>query len=139
MAGLPIVKKKTNSDSVFAADGMAKTIAAVCDEIRELYLQDAVPWVIGYSGGKDSTAIVQLVWLAVRDLPVEKRQKTIHVISTDTRVEQPIVSAWVDASHAKMREAAEEHGTPYRPAQTHTGSQRHVLGEPDRPGLPGTA
>ena len=71
-----------------------------------------VPWVIGYSGGKDSTAIVEFVWLAVRELPPEKRQKTIHVISTDTRVEQPIVAMWVDASHAKMREAAREQACP---------------------------
>ena len=115
MAGSPTAKNKKKSDSVFAADGMAKTIKAVCDEIRELYLQDAVPWVIGYSGGKDSTAIVQLVWLAVRDLPADQRQKAIHVVSTDTRVEQPIVAAWVDASHIKMREAAMEQGLPIVP------------------------
>ena len=58
---------------------------------------------------------MELVWLAVRELPPEKRQKTIHVISTDTRVEQPIVAAWVDASHAKMREAAQEQGMPIVP------------------------
>ncbi len=43
MAGLPIVSGKKKTESVFAHDGMAKTIAAVCDEIRELYLLDAVP------------------------------------------------------------------------------------------------
>jgi len=115
MAGSPTVKNRKKSDSVFASDGMAKTVESLCEEIRALYLQDAVPWVIGYSGGKDSTAIVQLVWLAVRELPPEKRQKTIHVISTDTRVEQPVVAAWVDASHVRMRQAAQAQGLPIVP------------------------
>ena len=115
MAGLPIVSGRKKAESVFALDGMAKTIAAVCDEIRELYLLDAVPWVIGYSGGKDSTAVLELVWLAVRDLPIEKRQKPIHVVSTDTLVEQPIVAAWVVASHAKMRTSAGEQQMPVIP------------------------
>ena len=51
-------KKK---DSAFAELGLAKTVKALCDEIRELYLWDQIPWVIGYSGGKDSTAIAQLI------------------------------------------------------------------------------
>lgn len=81
-------------------------------EIQELYLLDEVPWVIGYSGGKDSTAILQLIWWALRKIPEEKRHKTIHVITTDTLVEQPIVSAWVRQSLARMRESAEEHNLP---------------------------
>jgi DNA sulfur modification protein DndC len=104
-----------NANSAFAELGMAATVKAVCDEIRKLYLWDEVPWVIGYSGGKDSSAVLQLVWLAIRELPVEQRCKPIHVISTDTLVEQPLVSAWVDASHAKMRHAATEQQMPVTP------------------------
>jgi DNA sulfur modification protein DndC len=112
MAGGNAVK---NDGSVFAEDGMATVIKAVCEEIRELYLWDKVPWVIGYSGGKDSTAVLQLVWLAIRELPAERRTKPIHVISTDTLVEQPVVAAWVDASHARIRAAAAEQGMPVTP------------------------
>ena len=104
-----------NAKSAFAELGMAATVKAICDEIRELYLWDEIPWVIGYSGGKDSSAVLQLVWLAIRELPVEQRRKPIHVISTDTLVEQPLVSAWVDASHLKMRKAAEEQDMPITP------------------------
>ena len=39
-------------------------IEALSEEIRELYASDDVPWIIGYSGGKDSTATLQLVWQA---------------------------------------------------------------------------
>jgi len=103
------------SKSAFAAEGMAKTVKFLIDEIKELYLWDEVPWVIGYSGGKDSTAVLQLVWRAVADLPPEYRRKPIHVISTDTLVEQPVVAAWVDSSHARMRTAAGEQGLPVTP------------------------
>ncbi len=95
--------------------GFGPTVQAVREEIRELYLWDQVPWVIGYSGGKDSSTVLQLVWTAVAELPPKKRQKPIHVISTDTLVEQPVVATWVDASHEKMRAAAKEQGMPVVP------------------------
>ncbi len=47
--------------SAFTELGFKKTIDALCDEIRELYLEDQVPWILGYSGGKDSTATLQLI------------------------------------------------------------------------------
>jgi DNA sulfur modification protein DndC len=112
MASAATVK---NENSAFAELGMGPTIKAICAEIRELYLWDEVPWVVGYSGGKDSSAVLQLIWLAVRDLPADERKKPIHVISTDTLVEQPMVAAWVDTSHAKMRKAANEQGLPIVP------------------------
>jgi len=101
--------------SAFKSHGMAQTVKAVYEEIRRLYQWDQVPWVIGYSGGKDSSAVLQLVWLALKELPPEKRTKPVHVISTDTLVEQPVVAAWVDASHARMRQAAAEQQMPITP------------------------
>jgi DNA sulfur modification protein DndC len=71
--------------------------------------------VIGYSGGKDSSAVLQLVWNALRDLPEGQRKKPVHVISTDTLVEQPLVASWVDASLARMETAAAEQGLPISP------------------------
>ena len=48
--------------------------------IQNLYLADDIPWMIGYSGGKDSTAAVQLVWLAIEQLPEADRKKQIIII-----------------------------------------------------------
>ena len=104
-----------NTDSCFADRGMAETVKALCEDIRQLYLADQVPWVVGYSGGKDSTAVLQLLWMAISKLSPDRRDKPIHVISTDTFVEQPVVASWVDASHAKMRKAAAEQGLPITP------------------------
>ena len=115
MASSSNTRSSTGPASAFAEAGLARTVKAVCEEIRELYQSDGIPWVVGYSGGKDSSATLQLVWLAIRELPAAERTKTIHVISTDTLVEQPLVAAWVDASLARMRTAAREQGMPFVP------------------------
>lgn len=83
-------------------------IRTVIETIKELYLEDMIPWICGYSGGKDSTAIVQLVWTALSELPKEKLKKTVHVISTDTLVESPVVALWAEASLDKMRKHSED-------------------------------
>ena len=88
------------------AEELRRNIKILTKEIQELYLLDEIPWVIGYSGGKDSTCILQLVWNAIAALPEEKRNKTIYVITTDTLVENPIVSAWVRNSIKHIEEAA---------------------------------
>lgn len=99
--------------SFFDNLGFSKTIAAVCDEIRSLYLSDETPWVIGYSGGKDSTVVTQLVWAALAELPEASRQKKpVYVITTDTLVENPIVATWVRTSLAAMQSTAQTKGLP---------------------------
>lgn len=93
------------SRSAFAEFGFRATVDALVHEIRALYLADKVPWVVGYSGGKDSTATLQFVWLALRGIPREQRHKPVHVISTDTQVENPIVAQWAAGSLHAMRAA----------------------------------
>lgn len=105
-----------NSYSVFEQYGLTKTIADTISHIKNLYLSDQVPWVIGYSGGKDSTAVLQLVWYALLDLKKENKcHKDVHVISTDTLVENPIVAMWVEKSLERMLEAKNEQGIPIHP------------------------
>jgi DNA sulfur modification protein DndC len=58
---------------------------------------------------------LQLVWNAIASLPLEKRTKTIHVITTDTLVENPYVSAWVRNSLKQMKLAAQEQTMPIEP------------------------
>jgi len=94
---------------------LVEELKALTTEIQELYCQDQLPWIVGYSGGKDSTAVLQLVWNAIATLPAEKRTKTIHVITTDTMVENPVVSAWVDQSLTIMGAVAKEQNMPIEP------------------------
>ena len=90
-------------------------IRSVLEIIKELYLEDMIPWICGYSGGKDSTAVVQLVWYALQELPKEKLRKKVHVISTDTLVESPVVALWATESLKKMEESAKAQGLPIIP------------------------
>ena len=90
-------------------------IEGLMETVRNLYLADSIPWVIGYSGGKDSTATLQLVWLALRELPQEQLKKTVHIINTDTLVESPVVAKWAQQSLRRMEEAAEVQHLPFAP------------------------
>ena len=92
--------------------GIAGRVQSLIKQAQELYLSDAIPWVVGYSGGKDSTASLQIVWKALEELPAESRRKPVYVISTDTLVENPIVAMWVEKSLMRMTAAAAECGLP---------------------------
>lgn len=88
-------------------------IDGLMETVQNLYLCDDIPWVIGYSGGKDSTATLQLVWLAISELPKEQLNKQVHIINTDTMVESPVISKWVQASLQTMNNAAVEQELPF--------------------------
>lgn len=101
--------------SAFNELGFQATIELLQEEIRSLYAADDVPWILGYSGGKDSTATLQLIWSAIAELPPEQRRKTVYAISTDTMVENPIVAAWVANSLATMKTSATQQDVPIQP------------------------
>jgi len=104
-----------NKDSAFTELGLKTTVNALIKQIQDLYRSDDIPWIVGYSGGKDSTSVLSLVWLAVQRLESDQRHKTIHVISTDTLVENPVVASWVTSSLETMRKAAQSQNLPITP------------------------
>lgn len=81
-------------------------------EVRELYLADTRPWVIGYSGGKDSTCALQIIWTALATLPKKLLTKPIYVISSDTLVETPVIVNYIDTTLARIESAAKEQSLP---------------------------
>jgi DNA sulfur modification protein DndC len=85
----------------------------IYDEIRDVYKRYPQPWVIGYSGGKDSTTVLQLVWNAIKGLPPEERQKPIFVIASDTKVETPVIVDYIDNTLRRVNEAAQAQGMPF--------------------------
>ncbi|WP_310414758.1 DNA phosphorothioation system sulfurtransferase DndC [Chamaesiphon sp. OTE_8_metabat_110] len=91
---------------------LVSEIERLSEEIQELYCLDRIPWVLGVSWGKDSSCILQLIWNAIAQLPVEQRTKPIHVITTDTLVENPIVSVWVNRSIEQLKTAAQQQQMP---------------------------
>lgn len=103
LAGLP------SEHSVFEH----REIRNIYDEIRDVYRRYPQPWVIGYSGGKDSTTVLQLVWNAIKELPPEERQKPIFVIASDTKVETPVIVDYIDSTLRRVNIAAQAQGMPF--------------------------
>ena len=75
-------------------------------EMELVYLHDQRPWMIGYSGGKDSTLLCQLVFEMLESLPEEKRSKPVYIVTSDTMVENPIVKAYMHRMNRAINEAS---------------------------------
>ena len=100
------------SNTVFVSKSHA--LDTVYKEIRQIYSSYPHPWVIGYSGGKDSTTALQLVWYALAELPPEQRTKPVYVISTDTLVETPVIVDYIDETLRRVNEQAVKDKMPFR-------------------------
>jgi DNA sulfur modification protein DndC len=65
------------------------------DNIRKIFFSDQRPWVIAFSGGKDSTLVLQLMYEMLEGL--EKTQyKPIYILISDTKVEPPLIEDYID-------------------------------------------
>ena len=89
------------------------TLTDKVKEIQELYLADDKPWIIGYSGGKDSTATMQLIYLSIQLLSEEKREKKVWVVCSDTLVEIPTVMDRVDTTLERLNRYSLENNMPF--------------------------
>ena len=63
----------------------------IIQEMSLVYQHDQRPWMIGFSGGKDSTLLCCLVIEMLQRLTPDKRTKTVYIVTSDTMVENPIV------------------------------------------------
>lgn len=89
-----------------------ETLKQLIQLVQNIYKSDGRPWVIGFSGGKDSTAVLQLVWAALKRLPEKERTKKIFVISSDTLVEAPAVVNRIAQEQNNINKAAIEQKLP---------------------------
>ena len=78
----------------------------IISEITKVYLHDNRPWLIGYSGGKDSTLLVSLVFQAIAQIPEKKRTKKTYIITSDTLVENPFVKEYMHKSSKNINIAS---------------------------------
>ncbi|MBC8951208.1 DNA phosphorothioation system sulfurtransferase DndC [Xenorhabdus sp. TS4] len=89
-----------------------RPLAEYVSEIQRIYHSDKRPWVIGYSGGKDSSAVITLVYLALLGLAPEMRHKPIFVVSSDTLVETPVVVDLIKKTMLQIEAGAKRDGLP---------------------------
>src|SRR5271168_2440681 len=94
--------------AMIAADGsdgistLERKLAVVRAELLAEYrAQHSYPWIVGFSGGKDSTLVLQLVFEMLLDLAPGDRTRRVHVVSNDTLVESPILMRHIDKMLAR--------------------------------------
>ncbi|KAA6337909.1 hypothetical protein EZS27_014037 [termite gut metagenome] len=98
---------------------MSIKIDNIVEELTEQYLEGDRynrPWIIGFSGGKDSTVLLTLVWLALNKIRennpniVFKRQ--VYVVCNDTMVENPVIEEYVTIVLQTIQKAARDQQLP---------------------------
>ena len=80
----------------------------IIKEMEIVYKHDNRPWMIGYSGGKDSTLLCCLVFEMLKRLSKDERKKTVYIVSSDTMVENPIVRDYMHKMSKMIGEAGTE-------------------------------
>ncbi|OQB94511.1 MAG: hypothetical protein BWX84_00158 [Verrucomicrobia bacterium ADurb.Bin118] len=81
---------------------------AIKDSLRRLYLDDPRPWLVGFSGGKDSTLVASLIVETVVGIPEAGRKKPVSILCTDTRVEIPVIADTIEATLSRIRRFSQE-------------------------------
>ena len=78
--------------------------------LHQLYLEDQRPWLVGFSGGKDSTMLASLIFDVILSIPADQRKKAVSVVCTDTRVEIPAIVEMVEGTLDRMRKCSQQNG-----------------------------
>ena len=82
------------------------------ERVKRVYKQDNIPWIIGYSGGKDSTATCTVILTALSELKKEELNKKVYIISSDTLVENPLIIDEIDTTLFKIEMYAKKNNLP---------------------------
>lgn len=92
----------------------------VVADVRDEYLSDtqSFPWIVGFSGGKDSTLVAHAVFAALLDISPSRLTRPVHIIANDTLVESPLVVSHLHQSLDELRHAAETLNLPVTVATT---------------------
>ena len=89
----------------------------IINELVDQYLEEDRynrPWIIGFSGGKDSTVLLTLVWLALSKLKTDGVQlnRNVYVVCNDTMVENPVIEEYITTVLSTIKKAAKEQHLP---------------------------
>ena len=88
---------------------MSLNIQHLENEIIDQYLYDdhpTRPWIIGFSGGKDSTMLLQIVWNALKRIEPILLTRQIYVVCNDTLVENPRIVKFINKTLKKIQKQA---------------------------------
>lgn len=94
--------------------------AEIVQHVKDEYLSTAqsYPWIVGFSGGKDSTVVAHAVFEALQAIPPSQRTRPVHIVSNDTMVESPLVMAHLDEVSSQIQAAVNSLSLPLTVART---------------------
>lgn len=103
--------------TIVAPDTAVATLPDRLEKIRHVLREEyrkrhRYPWIVAYSGGKDSTLLLQLIWEAVAELPAEEQKRQVVIVGNDTLVESPLVIRHLRESLEMIGAAVERAGLP---------------------------
>ena len=84
------------------------TYRDIRDTLSQIYVEDDRPWLVGFSGGKDSTMLASLIFDVILSIPAAQRKKPVSVLCTDTRVEIPAIVEMVEGTLARMHKFSQQ-------------------------------
>jgi len=92
----------------------------VLQRVKVEYLSETQkwPWIVGFSGGKDSTLVAHAVFEALAAIPPSLRTRDVHIVSNDTMVESPLVMAHLDIVSSQIQAAVDNLILPITVART---------------------
>lgn len=100
-------------------DKLPYRISSIVDELIDQYLEEDRynrPWIIGFSGGKDSTVLLTLVWLALKEIKernlCNSLVRQVYVVCNDTMVENPIIEEYTNSVLGIIDKGAKEQKLP---------------------------
>ena len=101
----------------------SKRVRAIIDELKDQYMEADIncrPWIIGFSGGKDSTVLLILTWIAMQELREDRKplRRRVYVVCNDTMVENPVIEEYVSTVLLKIGDAAREQMMPIQVVTT---------------------
>jgi len=92
----------------------------IIQHVKDEYLSTAqsYPWIVGFSGGKDSTVVAHAVFEALQAVAPSQRTRPVHIVSNDTLVESPLVMAHLDDVSHHIQAAVDSLSLPITVART---------------------
>lgn len=101
----------------------SRRVREIIEELKDQYIEadkNCRPWIIGFSGGKDSTVLLMLTWIAMQELREEGQplHRRVYVVCNDTMVENPVIEEYVSTVLLKIADAAREQLLPVQVVTT---------------------
>lgn len=102
-------------------DDLPEKLKAIRREIRAQYLTEdgGRPWIIGFSGGKDSTLLTHLVVETLLAIAPDQRTRPVYLVCNDTLVESPVFHGFVGKMLAGIEENIGALNVPVQVVRTH--------------------